>query len=342
MSEGTEQNTIAEHDRLLIDIATLTILPEFQMRAEVSEDLIAEYLGLIDSQDSDWVFAEPCKVVRVGRQLILVDGFHRLEATRRACRSRILAAISEGTKLEALRAALSANSQHGARLTNADKRRKVTVALSDETIGMLSNRQIADLCGVSDRFVAEVGAQLRTVRSCAPECQVSTGCDGNKRPATKQRAEQQRERIRSAIDADPDKSDRAIAERIGCSPRTVGKVRSDLSKQVPAPKAELRPSQDKVHPVLATFPELPPAMQEMFRVDVRKYGQRCSVVIDTDGVLLDGRSRLRACEALGTAPRFEVFDGTDAEKIELIYSLNLSRRTLSMSQHCMLLACVPL
>jgi hypothetical protein len=324
-----------------IDIEKLTVLAEYQMRAELSEDLIVEYLGLIDSRNSDWVFSEPCKVVRVGHELIIVDGFHRLEATRRACRSRILAEIVDGTRVDALRAALSANSQHGARLTNADKRRKVTVALSDETIGKLSNRQIADLCGVSDRFVAEVGAQLRTVRSCAPDIQVSMGCDGNKRPATKQSAKHQRERIRLAIDTDGDESDRAIAERIGCSPRTVGKVRTDLSKQVPAAKALLLPSLTRIHPVLETFPVLPSAMQEMFTADIRKYGQRSSVVIDSDGVLLDGRSRLNACETIGITPRFEVFEGKESEKIELIYSLNLSRRTLSMSQHCMLLACVP-
>ena len=324
-----------------IDIEQLTVSADYQMRTELSEDLIAEYLGLIDSRDSHWVFAEPCKVVRVGRELIIVDGFHRLEATRRGCRSRILAEIVDGTRVDALRAALSANSQHGARLTNADKRRKVTIALSDEVIGKLSHAQIAELCGVSNRLVNDVSAQHGSVPCCAPSVKVSTGADGKNRPASRHDAAKQREKIVEAIKANPSESDRTIAERLGCSPRTIGKVRRGHSKQASSPKAELRPTLERVHSVLVTFPQLHPAMQEMFTADVRKYGQRSPVVIDTNGVLLDGRSRLTACETIGITPRFEVFDGTEAEGIELIYSLNLSRRTLSMSQHCMLLACVP-
>lgn len=46
--------------------------------------------------------------------------------------------------------------------------------------------------------------------------------------------------------------------------------------------------------------------------DIRENGQNYPITVDKDGVLLDGRNRLRACEALGIEPEYVVYEGDDA------------------------------
>lgn len=55
------------------------------------------------------------------------------------------------------------------RLTNAEKRRAVTVALNDPEWSLWSNVKIAKQCGVSDPFVMSVRASLLTVRGDEPD-----------------------------------------------------------------------------------------------------------------------------------------------------------------------------
>ena len=111
----------------------------------------------------------------------LADGFHRVEACRRLGRKTIKADVRSGDKSDALKFALSANSAHGLRRTNEDKRNAVKVAwenrLSLFGVDNPSERQIAEACGVSHVFVSN---QLETVTSCRPSSTV--GKDGRERP----------------------------------------------------------------------------------------------------------------------------------------------------------------
>ena len=69
--------------------------------------------------------------------------------------------------------------------------------------------------------------------------------------------------------------------------------------------------------------------------DIERNGQRFPVIVDEDGLVLDGRNRATACRMLGIEPRVEVFSGSDAEKLEYVVSLNLSRRHMDTSQRAM-------
>jgi hypothetical protein len=62
-------------------------------------------------------------------------------------------------------------------------------------------------------------------------------------------------------------------------------------------------------------------------------------LIDADGVLIDGRNRLRACELAAIEPEFESLDA-DGDPIAFIVSANLARRNLSKGQQAIALAMI--
>jgi hypothetical protein len=75
---------------------------------------------------------------------------------------------------------------HGLRRTNEDKRRAVLTLLRDEEWSKKSQRWIAERCGVSHQFVANMQGELSTVDSSATLAERTTGKDGKSRPATRQ------------------------------------------------------------------------------------------------------------------------------------------------------------
>lgn len=52
------------------------------------------------------------------------------------------------------------------------------------------------------------------------------------------------------------------------------------------------------------------ALQEL-AADIAENGQRQPITVTADGVLLDGRNRLKACELAGVEPQFAVYEGED-------------------------------
>lgn len=219
-----------------ISISDLVIDPAFQMRAAVSPDTVDDYADTITSTEAEWPFSTPCSVYRVSGQMILTDGFHRLAAMQKAGRDAIRATVTDGTRTDALIASLGANHSHGLRRTNADKRRAVTMALADELLRTMSDRQLAEVCGTSDMFVGKLRSEVQTV--CTSEV---IGADGKAYP-TSNVAKAKRVEIAKVIESTPEQSNVKIAESIGVSDKTVASVRAEISrpKQV-TPEPELEP-----------------------------------------------------------------------------------------------------
>ena len=65
--------------------------------------------------------------------------------------------------------------------------------------------------------------------------------------------------------------------------------------------------------------------------DIRANGIRVPITL-FEGKVLDGRNRIRACEAAGVEPIFEVFQGTEDDALSYVLSLNLVRRHLCTTQ----------
>jgi ParB-like nuclease family protein len=107
----------------------------------------------------------------------LADGFHRVAAAKSIGVEKLECEVQQGDKRAAILHSVGANSQHGFRRTNGDKRRAVVVLLSDDEWAAKSDRWIAERCGVSHTFVQSTRGQLASVASSRPRL----GQDGKTR-----------------------------------------------------------------------------------------------------------------------------------------------------------------
>jgi ParB-like chromosome segregation protein Spo0J len=95
------------------------------------------------------------------------------------------------------------------------------------------------------------------------------------------------------------------------------------------------------HELANLFPEMDAASYPLFREDVRQQGLLEEIVRDPETrLILDGRSRWRACRELGIEPRYRDWDrDRDAESpLAFVISRNLHRRHLTTSQRAMVAA----
>jgi ParB-like chromosome segregation protein Spo0J len=120
-----------------------------QMRVEIDEDTVADYSFILEALESPIVIFD-------GTDYWLADGFHRYHAHRKAGRKSMKCQVQQGTRRDAILLAAGANSTHGLRRTNADKRKAVAELLKDEEWIKWSDRKISQWCFVSHGFVAEV------------------------------------------------------------------------------------------------------------------------------------------------------------------------------------------
>jgi hypothetical protein len=90
----------------------------------------------------------------------LADGFHRVEAHRRAGKAVVNAIVKVGTKRDAQLYAAGANGKHGVHRSNADKRRAVFTLLNDPEWQQWSSKRIAKHCCVSGTFVDNLRREL--------------------------------------------------------------------------------------------------------------------------------------------------------------------------------------
>src|SRR5689334_16914250 len=82
-----------------------------------------------------------------------------------------------------------------------------------------------------------------------------------------------------------------------------------------------------VHQLADLFPMMHEDELAELAEDILANGLLHPIIIDADGVLIDGRNRLVACEKAGVEPSYQQLDGHDATA--LIVSANLARRNLS-------------
>lgn len=89
-----------------------------------------------------------------------------------------------------------------------------------------------------------------------------------------------------------------------------------------------------VAPVLyQTMPPLAPEEYQNLEQSIRDHGIQVPILVDEDGVIIDGHHRQKIAQTLGVPCPVEVkFDLSDDEKRALSISLNIDRRQLSREQ----------
>ncbi len=146
------------------------------MRAEINADTVNEYAEHMEAGD---VFP-PADVFAADSAYYIGDGWHRLLAAQKNGDVTFPCTVHEGGRSAAIKFALGANAKHGLKRTNADKRKAVTVALAE--FPNLSDRQLAELCGVGHPFVGRVRNELESETTSTGS---RLGADGKIYPATK-------------------------------------------------------------------------------------------------------------------------------------------------------------
>jgi len=121
-----------------------------QARAGIDQAVVAEYAAAI-GEGADF---PPLVVFSDGEQLWLADGFHRLAAYRAAGVEEMDCLLKHGTQRDAVLWSVGANSTHGLRRSNQDKRNAVSKLLGDAEWVQWSDREIAKRCGVDHKTVA--------------------------------------------------------------------------------------------------------------------------------------------------------------------------------------------
>jgi ParB-like nuclease domain len=92
----------------------------------------------------------------------------------------------------------------------------------------------------------------------------------------------------------------------------------------------------KIHPAAEAFPMMPEDELEELAEDIKANGLRHPILLDKDGVLIDGRNRFEACKRAGVEPKFETLNGQDTTA--LVVSESIARRNISKGQRAMAFA----
>lgn len=123
-----------------------------QPRERIDMATVTEYADAIKAGAE----LPPVVVFHDGADNWLADGFHRWHGHKQADKASILADVRAGSLLDAKLFAVGANGAHGLRRTNEDKRRAVQMVLDEPAWKDWSDRNVAEACGVSHTFVAQI------------------------------------------------------------------------------------------------------------------------------------------------------------------------------------------
>ncbi|MBX3045100.1 MAG: ParB-like nuclease domain-containing protein [Ignavibacteriae bacterium] len=139
-----------------ININDLVKDRRFQNREKLDYETVEEYAELM----RQGVKFPPLTVVFDSTNYYITDGYHRYFAHIKALISEVECEIIEGTERDAILLACSANSVHGLKRTNADKRKAVLTLLNDDEWKEYSDGKIAEICHLSQAYVSAVRREL--------------------------------------------------------------------------------------------------------------------------------------------------------------------------------------
>lgn len=134
-----------------VTLSALVVDERCQARDERDAETVREYSRLYSEGEE----LPPIEAFQVDDDLVVIDGFHRIEAARRARVAKLPVKVTgTGTIEDAQWAAVSKNAKHGRRRTRADIERAVRIALAHPASKGMSNRELGKHVGVSHTTIA--------------------------------------------------------------------------------------------------------------------------------------------------------------------------------------------
>ena len=140
-----------------LEIKNIRLDKSMQPRAYMNEDIIAEYAEDIKNGDE----FPPITVYFDSVYYWLADGYHRYFGYKSLGISKVKCEVVKGTRRDAILYSVQANSRHGLRRTNEDKRKAVMTLLEDMEWSEWSDHKIAEACAVSHVTVGRIKKSLQ-------------------------------------------------------------------------------------------------------------------------------------------------------------------------------------
>ena len=147
-----------------------------------SPEKIADYAEMMRSGEWDWTRSD-IVIYENESGAYPSDGHHRIEAAIIA-EVQIFAEVKKGTLRDAIFESFASNKFHGLPLSREDKNNRVKAILLDDEWQLMSDRAIADHCGVSAPLVGKVRSELVAESAIAPTVQ-RKGKDGRSQASKK-------------------------------------------------------------------------------------------------------------------------------------------------------------
>lgn len=146
----------------LVPLVDIIIDKEIQARFALAEERIALFASLYleDSEQSDRQLPPVSLIETREGELLLGDGFTRVEAARRAGLDAILAETRPGSMRDAILLSITENSDHGAPLTLAERKRAAERLLADAEWGQRSDRELGRTAGLDGQTIARIRGEL--------------------------------------------------------------------------------------------------------------------------------------------------------------------------------------
>jgi hypothetical protein len=140
-----------------IPLASIPTDEASQVRVKIRPAVVRAYAQAMTQQLSEGGLRFPAVVLFTdGQRYWLADGFHRILAAREAGLSEFPADVRSGNERDALLYSVSSNTGHGLPRSNADKRKAVSLLLTDPEWSNWSDGEIARHCQVSQSYVTRL------------------------------------------------------------------------------------------------------------------------------------------------------------------------------------------
>jgi hypothetical protein len=148
-----------------LSIDLLRIDADTQARVKISEETVDDYAEVIENEKT-WPMGA-VDVFHDGTDYFVADGFHRTLAAIRVNRASLPCRIHKGTARDARIFGMTANDQHGLRMSRADKRACVEWLLDNG--GKMTQVKIAAKAGVDISTVKRIVSERKEESSYPPD-----------------------------------------------------------------------------------------------------------------------------------------------------------------------------